>query len=522
MQDVGSASMPGDSEGDAASCPRSMHVVGRSAGQENHDICGEYVHVGQHHGFAVYQKLGSATAIRYLRSMHRWVIDRAGVRESDVCVAWANDSVGSIHPARADLIWHVWDVTSQVHVMDANVVTFSAPAKITLVGRAANRENASANGEYTLAGVCHSRPLYQHRNGTAVLRFHSDEGRWLLSSVYDSGNVCCAFAEGDSMPHPGFPELQWHFWEPQVGKFSPDPATRTLTAPRMLHVMGRSAESGNARICGTYYLAGAWEGRSLYVQPGTQTVIRYSGKTDRWLIDCEGLAEPSLMSKLYHWILTGDTSAASERCTAHSQACGTQHPGFCDLQWQVWDTLSGRHNRDLKVRATTAPLAVRIAGRLPASENSDINGDYVLQTTHLGRPAYQKVGGRAMIRFWPPSGRWVIDREGLRNTDSCVAYADSPQQNSDHPPTDGAAWYVWETSRGGHFLDQGLAASVPADAPTELPPPAPAAGKRGLAAPPVVDQKRRRLDAADAAEARARRPDGLAGQGWLPRIFGGA
>ncbi|CAK0847692.1 unnamed protein product [Prorocentrum cordatum] len=116
MQDVGSASMPGDSEGDAASCPRSMHVVGRSAGQENHDICGEYVHVGQHHGFAVYQKLGSATAIRYLRSMHRWVIDRAGVRESDVCVAWANDSVGSIHPARADLIWHVWDVTSQVHV----------------------------------------------------------------------------------------------------------------------------------------------------------------------------------------------------------------------------------------------------------------------------------------------------------------------------------------------------------------------------------------------------------------------
>ncbi|CAK0847693.1 unnamed protein product [Prorocentrum cordatum] len=221
MQDVGSASMPGDSEGDAASCPRSMHVVGRSAGQENHDICGEYVHVGQHHGFAVYQKLGSATAIRYLRSMHRWVIDRAGVRESDVCVAWANDSVGSIHPARADLIWHVWDVTSQVHVMDANVVTFSAPAKITLVGRAANRENASANGEYTLAGVCHSRPLYQHRNGTAVLRFHSDEGRWLLSSVYDSGNVCCAFAEGDSMPHPGAAAAR-----PRRGQAGPGRAAR--------------------------------------------------------------------------------------------------------------------------------------------------------------------------------------------------------------------------------------------------------------------------------------------------------
>jgi hypothetical protein len=521
MQDVGVASMLGDGEGDAACCPRSMHVVGRSAGQENSDICGEYVHAGQHQGFAVYQKLGSATVIRYLPSMHRWVIDRAGVRDSDVCVAWASDSTGSMHPARADLIWHVWDVTSQVHVMDANLVTFTAPAKVTLVGRAANRENASANGEYTLAGVCHSRPLYQHKNGSAVLRFHSNEGRWLISSVFDSGNMCCAYAEGESISHPGSPELQWHFWEPQLGKFSVDLATRTLTAPRMLHVMGRSAENGNARICGTYYLAGAWEGRSLYVQPGTQTVIRYSGKTDRWLIDCEGLAEPSLMSKLYHWILTGDTSAASERCTAYAQACGTQHPGFCDLQWQVWDSLSGRHNRDLKVRATTAPLAVRIAGRLAASENSDINGDYMLQTTHLGRPAYQKVGGRTMIRFWPPSGRWVIDREGLRNTDSCVAYADGPQQNNDHPPTDGAAWYVWETSRGGHFLDQGLAASVPADAPAELPPPAPATNKRGPAAPPV-DHKRRRLDAAAAAEARAVRPDGLAGKRWLPRIFGGA
>jgi hypothetical protein len=116
-----------------------------------------------------------------------------------------------------------------------------------------------------------------------------------------------------------------------------------------------------------------------------------------------------------------------------------------------------------------------------------------------------------MIRFWPPSGCWVIDREGLRNTDSCVAYADGSQQNSDHPPTDGAAWYVWETSRGAHFLDQGLAASVPADVPTQLSPPAHATKKRGPAADPV-DYKRRRLDAVGAAEAPGNR--------WLPRIFG--
>jgi hypothetical protein len=456
--------------------------------------------------------------IRYSPSMHRWVIDREGMRESDVCVAFADDLTGSVHPARADLLWHVWDPATQRHVVDSSVVAFTAPTNVTLVGRAANRNNSSANGEYTLVGVSNSRPLYKHKSGNAMLRYHADEGRWLLSSIHDFGNACCAFAEGASIEHPGTSELQWHFWEPQLGSFSADPATRTLTAPRLLHVLGQGMEAEKARICGTYHLAGVWESHPLYVQPGTQAVIRYSKKTDRWLIDCEGLVEPSLMNRLYQWILTGDMSTASERCTAYAQACGTQHPGFSDLQWQVWDSRTGRHNQEPRVRATAAPSVIRVSGRASASENGDINGDYVLQTVHLGRPAYQKVGARAVIRFWPPCGRWVIDREGLRNTDSCVAYAECFR--NEHPATDDATWYVYDTNRGQHCMDRSMVASVPADAPLELSSPALAAGKRGPALP-EPDSKRRRLDAACPVGMHTVQHDDSS-KWYLPRLLGGA
>ncbi|CAK0841625.1 unnamed protein product [Prorocentrum cordatum] len=252
------------------------------------------------------------------------------MRESDVCVAFADDLAGSVHPACADLLWHVWDPATNSHVVDSSVVAFTAPTNVTLVGRAANRENFSANGEYALVGTS---------------------------------------------------ELQWQFWEPQLGSFVADPATRTIAAPRLLHVLGQGTESGKARVCGTYHLAGAWETYPLYVRPGTQTVIRYSRKTDRWLIDCEGLVEPSLMNRLCHWILTGDTSAATERCTAYAQACGAQHPGLSDLQWQIWDSRTGRHDKDVNVRATTAPLVLRISGRASTTENNDINGGSRLPDT---------------------------------------------------------------------------------------------------------------------------------------------
>jgi len=114
----------------------------------------------------------------------------------------------------------------------------------------------------------------------------------------------------------------------------------------------------------------------------------------------------------------------------------------------------------------------------------------------------------------------VVDREGLRNTDSCVAYADGPQ-GGEHPAT-GAAWFVWETSRGQHFHDHSVTVSVPPDAPQELAAPAAVAAKRASPVLSPADSKRRRLDAACAAEARAMQHNASGSKGWLPRIFGGA
>lgn len=92
--------------------PSSFHIVGRAAGRENADLCGEYVYAGSHAGRPAYLKRGAATAVRYAPRCGRWVIDRHGLRDSDVCVAFADDD-GSQHPARVELLWHIWDSRSE-------------------------------------------------------------------------------------------------------------------------------------------------------------------------------------------------------------------------------------------------------------------------------------------------------------------------------------------------------------------------------------------------------------------------
>lgn len=63
--------------------------------------------------------------------------------------------------------------------------------------------------------------------------------------------------------------------------------------------------------------------------------------------------------------------------------------------------------------------------------------------------------------------RWVIDREGLRHGDRCVAYVDD-LGDAEHPAALSGAWHVFESSRGLHLADAGLAVSVPADAPAAI------------------------------------------------------
>merc|ERR1712061_686940 len=101
-------------------------------------------------------------------------------------------------------------------------------------------------------------------------------------------------------------------------------------------------------------------------------------------------------------------------------------------------------------------------------ENADIEGEYKLIGTHLGRPAYQKPGTSIAIRFWAPMSRWVIDRDGLRNVDFCVAYADSAMDSED-PCMLSAIWYVFESSRGEFLADANLRVSAAANAPSDLP-----------------------------------------------------
>jgi hypothetical protein len=551
---AGSSAVRGPAPAPAASagaqlgcCPRVVQIVGRQPGRENGDICGEYAFVGMRSGRATYLKPGTTTAIRYWAPSRRWLIDRDGVREGDICVAYADDTVGSEHPAHVEFVWKVWDSTAQSHVEDGGLLALDAPSTVSLVGRALCRENGGGcgtgvNGEYLLCGAHGGRAMYRHCGGGAVLRFHAPEGRWLLSSPEMVGACCTAFAVPGSS-RAGFGGLEWHFWESRKGVFQLDLNVHVLAAPPRVHVIGRCLGRANAQINGTYHLAGLHECRPVYIQPGTQKVIRYIESTERWIIDCEGLQEPSLLSRLYHWVLNGDAGAAEEKCTAFAQAKGAGHPGYCALEWEVWEARSGCHVPDPSVRATTAPLAVRLCGRDPAQENGDIAGDYSLVGTHQGRPAYQRAnvgtaGGMRTALRWQ-RGHWVVDWEGLRDCDSVVAYAAPPNpaaaaaasQDAEHPVGPGLLWYVYEACRGLHMADRQISVVVPPDAPQELRQPGSSTRKRA-ASPGVHPQasvatvfaatdewaKRRRLGATAPPAATTAAP--TATRRWLPRLFG--
>merc|ERR1712136_604055 len=257
-----------------------------------------------------------------------------GVRQSDVCVAYAAGA-DTVHPADPQLLWHVWDSLTMTHVPDVDIISTDAPASLSFLGHGLNRENNVVNGEYDLVGAYHGLPAYLHRNGRIAIRFNAHERRWLLSQVDDTGNMCSAFTEAGCSRHPGEASLDWHFWELERRAFVPDPLAKAVVAPGMLHIVGRLLQAENARINGTYYLADVKDKRPLYVKPGTHGVIRYSAKHDWWLIDCDGLEKPSIMTRLFHWILSGDSSAATDRCSAFAEARGTAGKPDGEVTFQI-------------------------------------------------------------------------------------------------------------------------------------------------------------------------------------------
>merc|ERR1719386_663549 len=208
----------------------------------------------------------------------------------------------------------------------------------------------------------------------------------------------------------------------------------------------------HAALYGTYCLAGVLEQRPFYVKPGTQTVIRYSARHDRWLIDFEGLSEPSILSRLYQWVLNGDPSAASDRCSAYADAHWTDHPGYMMLRWHVWRR-SGQFSPNHDICTTTAPLCVRVHGRGTLQDNHEINGAYELQGTYLGFPSYHKAGGQTALRYWPQHDRWVVASVARAQPGSCIAFADAAGAENPARIPEGS-WHVFESAHGVHMGDR--------------------------------------------------------------------
>lgn len=105
------------------------------------------------------------------------------------------------------------------------------------------------------------------------------------------------------------------------------------------------------------------------------------------------------------------------------------------------------------VKATEAPRVIELVGRDPARENAIMNGTYFFVCEHAGRPAYQKRdGSNHSIRYWPTMDRWLIDLDGLRDSDVCNGFAIC-KGGAEHPGDADVKWHIWETSRRKHVVD---------------------------------------------------------------------
>jgi hypothetical protein len=261
------------------------------------------------------------------------------------------------------------------------------------------------------------------------------------------------------------------FFEPELNRFVLDNRAGVVDAPKMINVMGRHPEAENARINGVYNLCGVHAGRPLYYQNGVG-VIKYSPKTDGWLIDCDGLAQPGLLTRLLTRIVTGDADAAYDKCSAWAYANGSSHPGNASLQWNVWNNGAQRHHLDRHVVATSAPVSVNVCGRDERLENADINGDYDLAQFYEARPVYEKAATHTSpalaMYFSLVNHTWVIDRNlCVRDSGTCVAYMDGSNV-SDHPALN-KPWKVFETARGDFNIDARVSVEEGFDLPSAMP-----------------------------------------------------
>eukprot|EP00929_Paragymnodinium_shiwhaense_P071345 TRINITY_DN36282_c0_g2_i7.p1 TRINITY_DN36282_c0_g2~~TRINITY_DN36282_c0_g2_i7.p1 ORF type:complete len:474 (-),score=78.66 TRINITY_DN36282_c0_g2_i7:300-1721(-) len=434
--------------------PSMLHVFGRDQSSNNSDCCGEYRLHGLHEGRAIYRRSGNEMSIYFHTVSCRWVIDRAGISGGDVCVAFADDPAGGSHPCRADLVWNVWDETTGRFERDDMFCVLDSPPVVSIFGRSHGQENVSLIGTYDLIGVHHGKPMYRQRDGPFVIRFEAHQGE---------ANNFAAFA--DVVPgaeqHPGCLELVWNIFDARRNGFSADLQTRALPVPGCVHLIGSHEDGRLGDLFGSYILAGTHDGAGLFVRPGTTSAIRYSARFDRWLLDLEALAQPSLMSRLYQWAFSG--GSADDRCVAYATGCGERHPGCITLDWHVFDQRAGRHVPAPGVRSTSAPLTISVYGRQLPAPNAAMCGEYVLAGTCMGHAAYSKAGSSMAVVYNATNNYWTISTRGLAFTDECVAYT-RYALTAEHPVGAGP-WNVYDAGRGTYSLDHNIGITEPPGVP---------------------------------------------------------
>lgn len=288
----------------------------------------------------------------------------------------------------------------------------------------------------------------------------------MICGARDVGNVCMAYADGHGSQHPASPEVKWNFWAPERDTFMVDERAGAVVAPSFVHVLGRLQNSLNSRINGSYELVATCHGRPVYLQRGTQHIIRYTAKTDSWLICCDDAPQPNRLNRFLQWIFTGDSNATEDTCTAFAKSHGKPHPAHA-LEWQVYDTTRGAFQPDSGVTITEAPLVVNVSGREDGRVGNNINGTYTVAGALNGCPLYKKVGAHLVLYYFT-RGRWNIGRS-VHAVDSgmCIAFADD-LFSEDHPGNLRSGWHVWEESRGRHLLDSKVSLTVATDAPQHI------------------------------------------------------
>ncbi|CAE7736568.1 Hagh [Symbiodinium microadriaticum] len=240
------------------------------------------------------------------------------------------------------------------------------------------------------------------------------------------------------------------------GKASASPRLKRVLDLRGLLSPGSRRRSGRPRVTlsldasggpswlGEYKLIGLHQGKVAYQKAGKfKHAIRYWRVGDRWLIDLEGLRDVDI-------------------CNAYADAQSTSYPGEIRLQWHIWDSTRQRHTLDSSLCTLVTPSVIEVVGRESPKENTAMNGSYHLVGLHAGQPAYMKTDGSGhAIRYWPREERWLIDLDGLRDTEICNAYAEAGGTGAHmHPGHLNLVWHVWETSRGRHLTDPAVRSFV--------------------------------------------------------------